>query len=1204
MRTRSSSNLPVESPPNPSTSNPKRRNRRHSKQPFILKESPVDTMADQRTMAELLRAPTEGYAEEIMVPPILAEKFELKHSLINMMTSDKFFGLELDNPHDHIRWFNKITSTIKYKDVPNSAIKLKLFSFSLIGAARRWLEKEPPRSIFTWEDLVSKFINEFFPSSRTTNLQFSEPKANESLTAFKERWTVETGFIMGVPKVVKISSFMDAVKSPELATRFSNNVPTMVNEMMERLDDFVRSEEAYARTELPRGEVGEAHRKTSLVFNRRDIRSPRNARPGESLRSEYQNNYRGRRDTYLANRTRDDMALYPPPRGEYNHRVAPVLSLESLTKRSKEILATEIQLHLPAPQEERTPRQGGPPTSESNQRDQCELGERQEAEGEKSYENIDEHPNILPAISSEDVSEEPLIVEVEVEGYLVRKVYVDAWSSVEVMFEHCFENLDSRIKAKLKETQTDLVGFTGEISKPLGKIELEDWVKNLLSRSFHHPLDDEIPNPKRCATSNHRTHIKCKPFYGSRMPKEKNIFNGKKRGSNEGGFSNGSKQEKFARSSTPPCPKDYYPLLNIDSKVESAMGFSYKCFLDAYKGYHQIQMDEEDEEKMAFYTDQWTYCYTKIPFGLKNAGSTYQRKINMKLNPKKCSFGVEEGKFLGYIVTSEGIGANPKKTKALAGLQSPRTLKKMQRLSGKLAALSRFLAKSAERSLPFFNTLKNIIKENKHKYRWTNEVEEAFQQIKNLIMDLPSLTLPWEKETLTLNEAKRNYAPMEKLALSLIHMTRRLRRYFEAHPVKVLADFLSEEPKGEKAESYFRMLEVPLEKDDIERWTLFTDGASSLKQSGAGLVLIGPSGIEYTYALRLTFPSTNNEAEYEALLAGLRIARKMNISNIDVKVDYKLLASQINENYKGSKDNMIKYLAKAKDTQRHPVPHMLRSKRRAEVKLRMALCSKLGLQSMTSGHISAGLDLTYAPSTITIQQPSEGELDLLFEAMYDDYIGGQPSATAITFPPAPEPQVRQPSTASTTISDTAPIPTNSSSHVTNVPISSQDVDELNPNAMVEGNTFVNPFANSSTSAAASSSHQNVDPSNMHTFYQPYPHEFQWTKDHPLEQVIGESSRPVLTRNQLRSNGDMYMYALTVSTMEPKNVKEAMTDPAWIESMQEELLQFKRLDHDEEQTVIRNKSRLVVRGYRQEEGIDFKESFAPVARMEAIRIFLG
>nr|GEU31159.1 hypothetical protein [Tanacetum cinerariifolium] len=182
------------------------------------------------------------------------------------------------------------------------------------------------------------------------------------------------------------------------------------------------------------------------------------------------------------------------------------------------------------------------------------------------------------------------------------------------------------------------------------------------------------------------------------------------------------------------------------------------------------------------------------------------------------------------------------------------------------------------------------------------------------------------------------------------------------------------------------------------------------------------------------------------------------------------------------------------------------------------------------------------------------------------------------------------------------------------PLQTKTVANNVSNAMFDANTFVNPFATPSTSATESSS-QYVDPSNMHTFYQPYPYEFQWTKDHPLEQVIGEPSRLVLTRNQLRSDGDMCIYALTVSTMEPKNVKEAMTDPAWIESMQEELLHFKRLDvwvlvptpdnnkpltwkwlfknkHDEENTVIRNKSRLVVRGYRQEEGLDFKKSFAP------------
>nr|GEY17005.1 reverse transcriptase domain-containing protein [Tanacetum cinerariifolium] len=151
--------------------------------------TPKVTMADNRTMAELLRAPTEEYAEAIVVPPILAEQFKLKHSLINMMTTDQFFGLEKDNPHDHIRWFNKITSTIKYKDMPNSAIKLIHFPFSLVEAACRWLEKETLCSITTWEDLPSKFINEFFPPSRTTSLRNEilnfQQKFDES---FHEAW--------------------------------------------------------------------------------------------------------------------------------------------------------------------------------------------------------------------------------------------------------------------------------------------------------------------------------------------------------------------------------------------------------------------------------------------------------------------------------------------------------------------------------------------------------------------------------------------------------------------------------------------------------------------------------------------------------------------------------------------------------------------------------------------------------------------------------------------------------------------------------------------------------------------------------------------------------------------------------------------------------------------------------------------------------
>ncbi|GJS26275.1 hypothetical protein Tco_0486895 [Tanacetum coccineum] len=124
MQTCSSSKFIGDPSKNPTSTIPKRRNRRHSIQrvkPFSLVETPVVTMADQRTMAELLRAPTEGYAEAIVVPPIPAEHFELKHSLINL-----------------------ITSTLKYKDVPETSIKLMLFPFSIDGPAQIWLDKEPP----------------------------------------------------------------------------------------------------------------------------------------------------------------------------------------------------------------------------------------------------------------------------------------------------------------------------------------------------------------------------------------------------------------------------------------------------------------------------------------------------------------------------------------------------------------------------------------------------------------------------------------------------------------------------------------------------------------------------------------------------------------------------------------------------------------------------------------------------------------------------------------------------------------------------------------------------------------------------------------------------------------------------------------------------------------------------------------------------
>nr|GEY95386.1 reverse transcriptase domain-containing protein [Tanacetum cinerariifolium] len=185
----SSSKLSRDQTSNPTSSTnptPKGPIRRSSKQKvensnFEENLPPEVPMADNRTMAQLLQAPTEGYEDAIVIPEIAATNFELKHGLINLVQNKQFFGHDKEDSHAHIRYFNKITSTMRVPNVPNSTIKLMLFQFSLEGAARIWLEKEPPRSILTWDDLVSKFINQFFPPSKTTNLR------NE-ITRFQQRF--------------------------------------------------------------------------------------------------------------------------------------------------------------------------------------------------------------------------------------------------------------------------------------------------------------------------------------------------------------------------------------------------------------------------------------------------------------------------------------------------------------------------------------------------------------------------------------------------------------------------------------------------------------------------------------------------------------------------------------------------------------------------------------------------------------------------------------------------------------------------------------------------------------------------------------------------------------------------------------------------------------------------------------------------------
>ncbi|GJR21880.1 reverse transcriptase domain-containing protein [Tanacetum coccineum] len=143
----------------------------------------------ERTMEERLRVPTEGYGEAIVLLEINADHFEIKTNLLQLVQANPFHGYERENPHAHINSFKRITSTLRFRDVPNDVIKLMMFPYSLEGNARLWYEKEPPNSILTWEDLVTKFVNQFFPPSKTTHLKNEISRFTQKFEeTFSEAW--------------------------------------------------------------------------------------------------------------------------------------------------------------------------------------------------------------------------------------------------------------------------------------------------------------------------------------------------------------------------------------------------------------------------------------------------------------------------------------------------------------------------------------------------------------------------------------------------------------------------------------------------------------------------------------------------------------------------------------------------------------------------------------------------------------------------------------------------------------------------------------------------------------------------------------------------------------------------------------------------------------------------------------------------------
>uniref|UniRef100_A0A2N9IMK3 Uncharacterized protein n=1 Tax=Fagus sylvatica TaxID=28930 RepID=A0A2N9IMK3_FAGSY len=403
------------------------------------------------------------------------------------------------------------------------------------------------------------------------------------------------------------------------------------------------------------------------------------------------------------------------------------------------------------------------------------------------------------------------------------------------------------------------------------------------------------------------------------------------------------------------CPKDSFPLPRIDQLVDSTAGHRLLTFMDAFSGYNQIMMDESDQEKTSFITSKGLFCYRVMPFGLKNAGATYQRLMNkmfhhqigrnmevyvddmlvktkddmkhledlketfetlrqyrMKLNPSKCVFGVSSGKFLGFMVSQRGIEANPDKIKAVLEMTPPRSTKEVQSLTGRVAALNRFVSRATDKCLPFFKTLRKA-------FVWTDECQQSFEELKRYLTSPPLLSPSQQGETLSLylavsptavssaliredggtqlpvyytsrafQGAEDRYPAMEKLALALVIAARKLRPYFQSHKIIVLTNHPLRKAMN-KPDAAGRLIQwaVELSEFDIEYHPRQAIKAQALADFIAEF--------------------TANEDEPIRREAGRRL-KKLGANRLKIRSDSQLIVGQVNGEYEAREDRMTKYL--------------------------------------------------------------------------------------------------------------------------------------------------------------------------------------------------------------------------------------------------------------------------------------------------------
>ncbi|XP_042426235.1 uncharacterized protein LOC122014118 [Zingiber officinale] len=435
--------------------------------------------------------------------------------------------------------------------------------------------------------------------------------------------------------------------------------------------------------------------------------------------------------------------------------------------------------------------------------------------------------------------DDALIIKAVIANSRVARVFIDTDNSINVLFRTAFEEMQIDV-SELQPVVTSLYGFTGNEIKPMGQIKLAISLGTKPNNKWRVRIDFRDLN----------------------------------------------------RAS----PKDCYPLPRIDQMVDSTTGCERICMLDAYQGNaratYQRMMDKIFREQIGrnveVYVDD---ILIKSPLAVNlitDVEETYGtlQQYELKLNPLKCLFEVRGGKFLEYLVTERGIEVNPKKVRVLRDIQVPQNLKEMQKLVECTQAI--------EELKKYLETLPSLFKPITGEPLWVylSATPKAMGVV--LVKEQDNVQRPVYFFIHLLKGAESRYTTLEKLVYRLVLMARRLRPYFLAHPITVLTNstmgkaLTNVEVVGHlikwatelgeydiqyqpcttiKAQALADFLMEVHQTDSDETWKIYIDGSATQQGSGVGILLISPQGDILQLAVRLNFRATNNEAEYEALLA-------------------------------------------------------------------------------------------------------------------------------------------------------------------------------------------------------------------------------------------------------------------------------------------------------------------------------------------------